>query len=193
MKTFPIIPHPGSLSMHISEKFIPSSMEMNGLKGLEIKFIYASMFGNQIRRNYKGKVTLFSTPKKSLRRDLTMSNFLVTPEGSNRLADGAYVATIEKLETRVWHDAEKNEDVQYLDFHFKFDAGATIRQGVPFRVTPDTRLGALLKRFTAWEVGKALNLEEVFVGKRVSVYVENEQTGKGTFARVQMDTVMPAI
>ena len=75
-----------------------------------------------------------------------MSNFTVTPEATNRLSDGAYVATIEKLETRVWHDSEKNEDVQYLDFHFKFDSGAVVRQGVPFRVTPDTRLGALLKR-----------------------------------------------
>jgi hypothetical protein len=64
-----------------------------------------------------------------------------------------------------------------------------IKMGCPFDLTPNTKLGKLLKAFGVSDAqiasGDAMNLEKILqVGKKVRVLTKDVETEKGTFAEI---------
>lgn len=113
-------------------------------------------------------------------------------EEARTVPDGAHTGTIEKAE--IVRRGE--EGFQYLDVHVRESASdVVIKAGfAASRISPETSLGRLLKRFGApVEVGQKISPVQVLKpGTRVEFDTESERNKNGTFARVILDTLRPA-
>ena len=62
----------------------------------------------------------------------------------------------------------------------------------PTLVMDSSKLGKLLIRFCAiLEIGKKIEPEKILIGKKCQFLVTQEQTDKGTFARIIADSMKP--
>lgn len=109
-------------------------------------------------------------------------------EESKTVPDGSHLGNIED----VVFDQRGDEGFPYIDVVIQDEAtGVKIKAGyAASRVTPETELGRLLKRFGFTpEVGKEVDWS-VLQG-RVSFQTETEKKKTGKFARVLLETVRP--
>lgn len=102
--------------------------------------------------------------------------------------------TIESRNSEPDVKGEK-ETYQYVDLHVKLDEVPDIilRAGFPAKVTEKTGLGMLLQRFGhKIEVGKQINVITALKGKKIKCITADETNSRGTFARIQQSSIVPA-
>ena len=108
----------------------------------------------------------------------------VVVQDTKKLADGVHQGTITRIE-------ERTDPFNYIDIYIECE-GIELKVGYPNRVTPQSSLGKLLKRFgIELQVGKEIDLDQVLKGKQVSFMTISEETEKGTFSRILQDSVKP--
>jgi len=96
------------------------------------------------------------------------------------------------------------EGYEYLDVHVSVDSikntkgePVSIKYGCPFDLTPNTKLGKLLMKFGVKkeiiESGDPVDIEKhLRKGIGVRFMTKDEETDRGTFARIVEDTLKPA-
>lgn len=115
-----------------------------------------------------------------------------TVEESRTVPDGAHVGTIVKAELM-----ERGEEgFRYVDVHVLEGAsGVTLKVGYPAsKVTPETELGRLLRRFGApIKVGEAVRPVSVLnhPDMKVAFETETEKNKNGRFARILPESLRP--
>lgn len=80
---------------------------------------------------------------------------------------------------------ERTEPYHYIDVHYELDCGVVIKNGYPAVISENSALGKLLKQTNvAFEIGENVDVDDVLIGKSGSLITMNEETKKGTYARV---------
>jgi len=101
-----------------------------------------------------------------------------------KIEEGSHVGAIIRVEYR-------DTPFKYTDLIIEMD-GITLKSGYPTIVTSDSKLGQLFRRFGAvLEVGKKIDPDKVFIGRKCTFLTMNKTTKKGTFAEVLQDSVKP--
>ena len=109
----------------------------------------------------------------------------LTVEPSNKVEDGKHEGKIVGVEYR-------EQPYEYTDFIIEFEESKKIKYGVPTALSPDSKLGRLLKLFAVdVKVGNEIDPEEVMIGRDVSFMTMTKQTDRGSFATVVQDSVKP--
>lgn len=87
----------------------------------------------------------------------------------------------------------RDDPFEYVDIHIKEkDSEATLKVGFPMKLTTGTGLGKFLTKMGVdLAVGAKIDLSNELLGAEVIFMTQNEETDKGTFARVIKDTVKP--
>jgi hypothetical protein len=108
------------------------------------------------------------------------------------IPEGKHPARISALKV----EKRGKENYEYLDVHVEIQDVETkegkhpsIKYGCPFDLTPNTKLGKLLKAFGVSDSqiasGESLDIEKVLtVGKNVQILTKDVETDKGTFAEI---------
>jgi hypothetical protein len=108
------------------------------------------------------------------------------------IPDGKHNAKIAVLKV----EKRGKEAYEYLDVHVELvdiakrdGSHPVIKYGMPFDLTPNTKMGKLLKAFGVPEEditsGEELNIEKVLVvGKKVTIVTKDVETDKGVFAEI---------
>jgi hypothetical protein len=122
---------------------------------------------------------------------------------STIIPEGKHLAKISALKV----EKRGKENYEYLDVHVELQDVETkegkhpsinfvlpcgnmkIKYGCPFDLTPNTKLGKLLKAFGVSDAqiasGESLDIEQVLkVGKSVQILTKDVETDKGTFAEI---------
>ncbi|MHA1835288.1 MAG: hypothetical protein ACTSV7_15035 [Candidatus Baldrarchaeia archaeon] len=111
-----------------------------------------------------------------------------------KISEGKHTGTITRLERR---EVEvKGKQFEYLDVYIELDdsEGTELKYGCPLpdKLTRNNKLGKLVLQFRPdLELGEEVDLEKLLVGKRVSFMVMNEESDKGTFARIVDGSIKP--
>jgi hypothetical protein len=119
---------------------------------------------------------------------------------SVKIPDGVHEGTISDLKK----DIRGEYGYEYLDIYIELkdvkDSKGNhvkIKDGMPFNLTPNTKLGKTTMRFGTTEKriasGEKLDLEQVFLGREVTFQTLEETTDKGTFARVVDGSLKPKV
>ena len=86
----------------------------------------------------------------------------------------------------------RDEPYKYTDVIIELEKELTLKAGYPTTVTKQSGLGRLLMRFGAELVpGKTIDPDKVLIGKTCSFITLNEETDKGTFAKVVPASLAP--
>lgn len=111
---------------------------------------------------------------------------------SMSIPEGAHPAKIKELKV----EKRGKEQFEYLDIHVdvmdvttKAGTHPSIKLGMPFDLTVNTKLGKTLRAFGVSDEqiasGESLNIEKVLaVGREVRIVTTNVETDKGTFADI---------
>ena len=89
--------------------------------------------------------------------------------------------------------------IQYRDTPFEYtdlvikpeDYDIELRYGVPTNLSENSKLGKLVKKFTALEPGQKIDIEKVLVGHEIQFLTVTEITERGEFARVVDGSISP--
>lgn len=111
-------------------------------------------------------------------------------EESKTVPDGRHTGEI----VDVVFDQRGDEGFPYVDVAIKdTETGVTIKAGyAASRVTPETELGRLLRRFGFEpKVGQNVDWSVLKNGTQVSFATETEKKKTGKFARILLETVKP--
>lgn len=140
-----------------------------------------------------------------------MCPIVVKGRESISIPEGKHRGKITNIEQRV----SKKEGYEYLDVHVSVDGLknakgelVSIKYGAPFDVTNidcctvatfigNTKLGKLLMKFGVTEEqiksGESIDVEKFLKkGRDVQFMTKDEETDRGTFARIVEDTLKPA-
>lgn len=102
-----------------------------------------------------------------------------------KLVDGQHLGVIKAIEYR-------EKPYAYTDLIIEVE-GITLKAGYPTIVTPESKLGQLLTRFSINVlVGSKVDPDKVFIGKKCTFLTMSKATPKGTFANIIVDSVKPA-
>lgn len=102
-------------------------------------------------------------------------------EEVKRIADGIHRGQIVQVRFRKKPDYQ----YEYTDLVIEFEDGFKISASYPTKVTLESKLGKLMLEFKAQlEVGKPINVADVFVGRSVEFMTITEQKAKGSFPKV---------
>lgn len=108
------------------------------------------------------------------------------------IPEGKHVGKIAELK----QETRGKENYEYLDVwvsiqNLKDSKGnqVTIKYGCPFDLTPNTKLGKLLKKFGCPEEkiksGESVDIEKFLKkGMNITFMTKDEETDRGTFARI---------
>jgi hypothetical protein len=84
----------------------------------------------------------------------------------------------------------REKPYEYTDLVIELSNGVRLKSGYPTMVTPESKLGRLISSFgVTLEIGKDIEPENVFIGKKVSFLVTQNVTDRGTFANVVQGTL----
>ena len=116
---------------------------------------------------------------------------------SVEIDEGKHTGKITKLVPR-------DEPYEYLDVFIELDDvkdskgnAVTIKDGMPLGISLRSKLGKTLVRFGCEEseisdkAGNEIDVEPFLMNKKVELMTKNEETEKGTFARVVEGTLKP--
>ena len=110
-------------------------------------------------------------------------------ETPKSLEEGKHEGVITRVEYR-------DEPFAYTDIYIKTkskDGEVEIKYGCPTKVTPQTKLGKVLKAFGAkLEPGTKVDPEKILVGRKCTFMTVLEETERGTFSRVVDGSLKPA-
>lgn len=100
--------------------------------------------------------------------------------------------------TRVVLDrrGKKGEEFEYIDIFVQpADAKTELKYSCPADLTVNTKLGKTLMNFGVTveqiESGEEIDVEKLLVGKKVQFLTQNEETPRGTFARIVDGSLKP--
>jgi hypothetical protein len=117
---------------------------------------------------------------------------MTTTKVIKTVPEGKHTGTIIKV-------SERNEPFEYADFVVHLDdANLDIKYGLPNNISidekskPSTKLAKLCVLFgAALSDGKDVNLQDLFLNKKITCMTQNESGEKGTFARVVDGSLKP--
>jgi len=109
-------------------------------------------------------------------------------EAPKSLPEGKHRGEITRVDYRF-------EPYEYTDIYVKTkgkEGEIELKYGCPSKVTPQTKLGKLLKAFGAdLKPGNKVDPEKILVGKKCEFMTINEETERGTFARIVDGSLKP--
>ena len=119
-------------------------------------------------------------------KNIEQKTLVLEVEEAVEIPDGMHEGLITTL-------VQRDDPFEYIDFHIKEKVtGATLKMGFPAKITKTTGLGKFLTKMgVLLTVGGTVNLNNEILGAEVSFMTQNEESDKGTFARVIKDTVKP--
>lgn len=86
----------------------------------------------------------------------------------------------------------REEPYEYTDIYVKIDGtDITIKTSVPTNLSPNSKMYALLNKFTNLEEGDKVDPEKILVGKKLSFVTVNTTNKNGTFANILVETIKP--
>lgn len=104
---------------------------------------------------------------------------------TKKIDEGKHTGKITRIEYRT-------EPYEYTDIFIQVDGDEIeLKYGCPTNVSPQSKLGKLLSKFTVLVPGERVDPEKVLVGKRLQFMTVNEETEQGTFARIVGKSVRP--
>lgn len=124
-----------------------------------------------------------------------MANEVFEVEEAVTIPDGKHTGIIKKVTIENRADPKTKETYRYVDLHCVIDGvpDITLRAGFPAKITEKTGLGQLLRRFGAKvEVGAKIDPVSFLTGKKVVFFTEEETNTRGTFSRIDNNSIIPA-
>lgn len=105
-----------------------------------------------------------------------------------KLEDGKHVGTIMNVSYR-------EEPFQYTDVFVQPDGvDFEVKLGIPTRLSGETKLGKLLRKFGAdLRPGEEVDLESILLKRRVEFMTVNEETENGCYARIVDGSLKPLV
>lgn len=108
---------------------------------------------------------------------------------SGSIPQGEYNGVISKLEKRDYVDKD-GEPFSYLDIFVDFPMRGTLKTGVPFNVSPSSKLGRLVQKFGGvLDVGTELDLEALLLHKNIKCYVQDKIVDGNTYSEINAETI----
>ena len=102
-----------------------------------------------------------------------------------QIEEGLHQGTITKVDQRT-------TPFNYVDVYVKLEDDTTIKAGYPANISKGSGLGKMVARFGAViAVGTKIDVEGLLMGKRVSFVTVNVENERGTFARIQRESLKP--
>lgn len=110
----------------------------------------------------------------------------LTVEAVKKIEDGNHVGKIVELQLR-------EKPFRYVDLIIELaENGMKLKYGLPAALTLESKLGKLALEFgAAMQVGKPLDLEEVFIDKGCKFMTLTKDTERGSFANVVHGSLKP--
>ena len=105
------------------------------------------------------------------------------------IEDGMHIGKIIGVEFRT-------EPYEYCDLLIEeAESGLHLKAGYPDFVSPTSKLGKLITRFTGKELtpGEKLDIEKIFVGKECKFQTIMKDDKKGKFCNIIVDSVKPSV
>jgi hypothetical protein len=108
---------------------------------------------------------------------------------SIEIPEGKHTATITKVDL----SERGTPSYRYVDVYLQLDKpDVEIRYGCPANLSANSKLGKLISVFTSLKAGKDMDIEKILVSKKISIMTVNEETERGTFARVIPESIKKA-
>lgn len=133
-----------------------------------------------------------SKPKLDLKKQggLKMGISLRVEE-AKKIDEGRHDGVITRIEQRS--ASKGGREFSYIDVFVRTADSAELKVGYPATLIRESALGRLLTRFGGQViVGESVDIEAFLTGKRCSFVTVNEETDRGTFSRIQRESVKPA-
>ena len=118
------------------------------------------------------------------RRIFQVQEMKLSVKPSNKIEDGKHTGKITAVEYR-------EKPYEYTDFVIEFE-GKRLKYGVPTALTPDSKLGRLLKAFAVdVKVGNDIDPDEVMTGREVEFVTITLDTQRGSFPTIVSGSLKP--
>jgi len=105
------------------------------------------------------------------------------------IPDGEHLGVVTNIRYR-------SKPFEYVDLEIEFkvdDEQIKIRAGYPQVISEKSKLGQLLMRFGEKLIeGVSIDPDDIIIGKKIKFKTKTEENAKGTFSRVDENTVRPA-
>jgi len=104
-------------------------------------------------------------------------------EEAVKVEDGSHEAEISNIEIR-----NTPQNYVYCDIFFKLSDGVEVKCGFPAKITSNSSLGVLVKKFMPIKAGEKVDLKKL-IGRKVKITTFNKKTDRGEFARVVKESI----
>lgn len=95
------------------------------------------------------------------------------------IPEGKHNAEITRIEL------DERGGFRYIDVYYRLTKpDIELRSGCPANLSANSKLGKLISVFTKLKPGKDMDIQKILVGQKVTLMTINEETDRGTFARV---------
>lgn len=115
-------------------------------------------------------------------------------EEAKTIPEGDHDGLVKDVKIESRQDPQTKETYQYVDLHVVINGvpDITLKAGFPAKVTPKTGLGKLFARFGV-DVSKPGASVDVFMfkNKKIHFTTKDETNNRGTFARIDNDSIRP--
>jgi hypothetical protein len=106
--------------------------------------------------------------------------------------EGKHTGVISRIEQR--NVDYQGDVITYIDVFISNVDGnkdLELKYGAPAAISERTKLGKLLSNFTKLEPGKKVDIEKILLNQKVQFMTINEETDRGTFARIVDGSLKP--
>lgn len=117
----------------------------------------------------------------------TQQKFEIQIEEVKRVEEGKQIGKIVQIDYR-------EKPYRYTDIVIELANGIRLKTGFPTSITQESKLGKLLIKFgIELKVGTKICLEDVLIGKAITFLTVNNETERGTFARVIQESIKQVV